>query len=152
MLLRPARPDEAALLSELALRSKGYWGYDARFLESCRAELTLTPHDLAEQRATVAERDARVAGFYLLAGPPPTAELRQMFVDPEYIGSGVGRRLWRHALYTAAGAGIRRITIDADPFAEAFYLAMGAVRTGEVASGSIPGRVLPQLTYGRLDG
>jgi GNAT superfamily N-acetyltransferase len=32
---------EAAALSELALRSKGYRGYDAAFLEACRGELLM---------------------------------------------------------------------------------------------------------------
>ena len=30
-IIRAARPDEAALLSELALRAKAHWGYDAIF-------------------------------------------------------------------------------------------------------------------------
>jgi GNAT superfamily N-acetyltransferase len=148
MRLRPALPGEAGPLSELALRSKGHWGYPADVLEACRGELTLTPRDLAEQRATVAELAGRVAGFYLLAGGPPEAELAQMFVDPDHIGGGVGRALWTHAVTTAAALGVERITIDADPHAEAFYLAMGAVRVGEVASESIPGRVLPRLAFG----
>ena len=52
-------PDEARLLSELALRSKGHWGYDQAFLDACRAELTLAPEDLERQRITVAERNGR---------------------------------------------------------------------------------------------
>jgi hypothetical protein len=32
MLIRAARPDEAGFLSDLAVRAKGYWGYDAAFL------------------------------------------------------------------------------------------------------------------------
>jgi hypothetical protein len=35
---RRARPNEAAVLSELALRSKAYWGYSDEFMEQCRAE------------------------------------------------------------------------------------------------------------------
>ncbi|MEE8490728.1 MAG: hypothetical protein V3S60_03740 [Acidimicrobiia bacterium] len=35
--IRPARRDELDLLSDLALRSKGFWGYDDDFLEACRA-------------------------------------------------------------------------------------------------------------------
>ncbi len=34
--IRPAQPEEAALLSDLALRSKAHWWYDADFLASCR--------------------------------------------------------------------------------------------------------------------
>jgi GNAT superfamily N-acetyltransferase len=145
--VRPARADEAGLLSELALASKGHWGYDARFLEACRAELTLTPQDVTAQRAVVVERDGRVLGFHTLAGQPPVLELAMMFVHPEHVGRGVGRELWVHAVDAADRLGAERVTIDADPHAEAFYLAMGAVRVGEVASGSIPGRSLPRLEY-----
>ncbi|MCG6496213.1 hypothetical protein MCM47_18115 [Kitasatospora sp. A2-31] len=41
--------------------------------------------------------------------------------------------------------GSRRLTIDADPNAEPFYLAMGATRIGTTASESVPGRELPLL-------
>lgn len=41
--------------------------------------------------------------------------------------------------------GFTRLTIDADPNAEPFYRAMGAVRIGAVPSGSVPGRELPLL-------
>jgi len=39
--IRPARREECGLLTELALRSKAVWGYDAAFMEACREELTI---------------------------------------------------------------------------------------------------------------
>jgi len=42
-LVRPARPDEASTLSELAVRSKAWWGYDVAFLDRCRRELETIP-------------------------------------------------------------------------------------------------------------
>ena len=68
-----------------------------------------------------------------------------LFVDPPAIGSGAGRLLYRHVLETAGRLGFTRLTIDADPYAEPFYLAMGARRIGTAPSGSIPGRMLPLL-------
>jgi GNAT superfamily N-acetyltransferase len=147
MLLRPARPDEAVVLSELALRSKAHWGYDEAFLEACRPELTLRPDDLAEQRATVARVGDRVVGFYTLAGQAPEGELACLFVEPDHIGTGVGRRLWQHAVDTARALGFQRLTIESDPYAEDFYLRMGAVRIGSIPSGSIAGRELPRMAY-----
>lgn len=147
MLLRPARPGEAGLLTDLALRSKAHWGYDAAFMASCREELRIRPDDVVPRRLTVAERDGVVVGLYAIDGGPPVAELGQMFVDPGHIGCGVGSELWRHAVRAAAALGIRTLTVDADPFAEGFYLAMGAVRVGHVPSGSIPGRELPRLEF-----
>lgn len=149
LVLRPARPDEAALLSDLALRSKGHWGYDQAFLERCRAELTLRPGDLAPRRAVVAELAGRVIGFVTLEGEPPEGEIGALFVEPDAIGSGTGagRALFAHAVSVARAAGFARLRIDADPDAEGFYLRMGARRVGEAPSGSVPGRVLPRLEY-----
>jgi GNAT superfamily N-acetyltransferase len=113
--LRAARTDEAALLSDLALRPKGYWGYDHAFLDACRAELTLAPEDVKAQRVTVADRDGRVVGFYALAGAPPEGTLEDLFVEPDHIGSGVGRALWEHAIDAARALGFARITLEADP-------------------------------------
>ena len=147
MLLRPARAEEAGELTELALRSKAHWGYDADFIAACRAELTIVPGDVEARRVTVAEVGGRVVGFYTLDGAPPVVELGQMFVEPTHIGGGIGRALWRHAVATAARLGSAGLTIEADPHAEAFYLAMGATRTGTVPSGSVAGRELPRLTF-----
>lgn len=147
MLLRPARPDEAGFLSDLAVRAKGYWGYDADFLRDCRVHLAVYPDQVVAHRVTVAEEDGTVVGFYSLEGSPPTGVLDLMFVEPAHIGRGVGRRLWTHAVDTARDAGLRLFTIDADPFAEPFYLAMGAVRVGVSPSAVRPGRELPQLAF-----
>ncbi len=41
--------------------------------------------------------------------------------------------------------GYERLTIDADSYAEAFYVHAGARRVGEIPSGPIPDRMIPQL-------
>ncbi|MFE7192164.1 GNAT family N-acetyltransferase [Kitasatospora sp. NPDC057541] len=146
MLIRPARPSEAAALSALALRSKAHWGYDDEFIEACRAELTLDPERIGPDRTAVAEDDGRVLGFVTLTGAPPKGELGMIFVEPDAIGRGIGRRLMDHLRAEATALGFDRVTVEADPNAEPFYLAMGAVRTGTAPSGSIPGRELPLLT------
>ena len=145
MEIRTASAGEAAALSALALRSKAHWGYDAAFLDACRAELTLREDELAERRTLVAELDGALAGFGTLEGDPPSGELGMLFVEPAAIGRGVGGALLAALIGRARGLGFTRLAIVADPNAEAFYRAHGAVRVGEVASGSWPGRVLPQL-------
>src|SRR5262245_22156597 len=77
----------------------------------------------------------------------PVAELSLLFVEPTHIGTGVGRRLFEHAAATARTAGFDGFTIDADPYAEDFYRAMGAIRTGVAPSSVRPGRELPRLTF-----
>lgn len=144
-VIRAARAGEAALLSALALRSKGHWGYDADFLAACREELTLAEDELGARRTRVAEMDGEILGLSTLEGTPPVGELGMLFVEPAAIGRGVGRLLMEDVLEQAHAAGFTRLRIDADPSAEPFYLAAGAVRVGEVPSASVPGRVLPLL-------
>jgi N-acetylglutamate synthase-like GNAT family acetyltransferase len=144
-VIRRARPAEAGVLSDLALRAKGYWGYDAAFLEACRAELTIAPESIAERAFYVVEEDGQVRGFYALAGSTPEDELDDLFVEPDAIGKGYGRLLWDHATATMRANGTTSFIIQADPYAEGFYRAMGAERIGESPSGSIPGRMLPML-------
>lgn len=143
--LRRAKPHEAGILSDLALAAKGYWGYDEAFLESCRDELTFSPEELVRRRFVVAELDGLVVGFYSVDGDPPVGELGNMWIVPGRIGTGLGRVVWQDSMATAAAAGFEHLLIDAEPNAEGFYRKMGAERIGETPSGSVPGRMLPQL-------
>ena len=51
--IRPAHPEEAAQISELALRSKSHWDYAPEQLEVFREELTLTPETIRPHRTHV---------------------------------------------------------------------------------------------------
>jgi GNAT superfamily N-acetyltransferase len=144
---RPARADDAGALSDLALRSKAHWGYDQDFLDRCRAALTFPPAEISGRRFVVAATAGHMIGFYSLDGDPPDGELGNLWLEPTRIGSGLGRQLWLHAVDTARATGFVSLRIDADPFAEGFYLAMGARRVGETPSDVIAGRVLPALRY-----
>ena len=148
IVLRPPRPEEAEALTELAMRSKAVWGYDDDFMARCRPVLTVTPAMLKTSLAAVAEVDSAIAGFYRL-GPLKDGdiELDLLFIEPNGIRGGVGRRLWDHAAAAARDAGYRRLLVDSDPFALGFYERMGARRIGESPSTVIPGRNLPRLAY-----
>ncbi|NEA95527.1 GNAT family N-acetyltransferase [Actinospica acidiphila] len=145
MLLRGRPARRGGELTEPALRSKAHWGYDAVFVPSCREELTVRPSEVRERRTAPAEREGRVLGFTTVDGRPPDGAVGMMFVDPSALGQGIGRALFAPALATARAAGFHRPTIEADPNAEPFHRAMGAVPIGGTPSGSVPGRVLPPM-------
>lgn len=147
VMMRPARPDEAEVLTEVVMRSKAHWGYSEEFMQRCRGELTVHPDEVVPSRITVAEAEGRVVGVASLAGEPPEGELGMLFVEPAVIGKGVGRRLFGHMTDIARGVGFRTIVLDADPNAEPFYEAMGCVRVGVVPSDSIPGRTLNRYAF-----
>ena len=143
--VRPARPEEADALTELAMRAKASWGYDAAFVAACRAELTMTGERMAAWRVWVAELDGRIAGMIALSFAGAEAELEDFFVEPGLQGQGVGAALMARFLEACREAGATRIGVDADPNAEAIYARFGFVTVGRSPSGSIPGRWLPRM-------
>jgi len=146
MRLRKGNVEEHGLLTDLAMRSKAYWGYDVNFLAACRRDLTITEAMIREGACFVAEGDdGAVVGFSLVLLSTPTAVLDHLFIDPKAIGTGFGRQLFCRALEAARAAGASAMRWDADPHAEDFYCHMGAEVVGSVESTSMSGRYLPQM-------
>jgi N-acetylglutamate synthase-like GNAT family acetyltransferase len=144
--IRRARPQEANALSDLSFRSKAYWGYDAAFMEACRADLTITPAEVSDQPIYVMEERQQLIGFYdLSAVDAQEALLHSLFVEPDRIGHGYGKRLWQHAVETARCLGFHSLMLHSEPHAVGFYQAMGAVQIGDVPSTVAPGRLLPLM-------
>ncbi|KAM3438665.1 hypothetical protein NHJ13734_004068 [Beauveria thailandica] len=173
--IRRAEPCEAALLTDLALAAKAYWGYSPAFLASARPELTITAADISQHEIHVAtlplnsddddddddrspsieeeeeeEEEKEVVGVFRLTPLQDRrrcdAELSYLWIRPSRIRQGLGRLLWEHAARRAAALGLARLSLDADPHAEAFYVKMGADRCVDNApSKSVPGRTLPRF-------
>jgi len=143
-IIRKAVPEEAPLLSDLAFRSKAYWGYDDAFMTACREELTLSTAKVLEHPTYVLETGGEIVGFYNLEHiSGEVVELGYLFVEPREIGNGYGSALVQHARETAKRLGYQSITIQGDPNARGFYEAWGARLVGSRPSASIAGRELP---------
>jgi GNAT superfamily N-acetyltransferase len=145
LMLRTPRLDEAAILTELCLRSKAVWGYDKEFMQACRDELTLTPSTMQSSHLKVAEIGGCLMGMAQVTVKGDIAELDKLFVEPTQLRSGAGRALFDWAKNTAREAGAVTLVIEADPEASGFYRRMGAIDDGVAPSGSIPGRFTPRL-------
>lgn len=143
LVIRSPLLTELDALSTLQMRSKAYWGYDAEFIRACKEELTLRPEHLTETAVVVADLDGRPAGVAQVGPYGQDADLLALFVDPPFIGKGLGRALFDWCLSAARDISQTRLLIDAEPGAAAFYEHMGARRIGTRPSGSIPGRMLP---------
>lgn len=145
--IRPARTDEAAALTAIAHAAKRHWGYPEAWIERWRDVLTITPAYIRGHVVFVAvDGDDRPRGFYALVMDGTNAVLDHLWMEPAWMGRGLGRELLVHALATARARGAARLEIDSDPHAEAFYRRMGARRVGEVRADvdGVP-RVLPRM-------
>lgn len=148
MELRRARVEERAALANLALRSKGHWGYDASFLKACAEELTPDIEELKAGRLFVLEDGPHLLGFHGVESlTDRDAELAYLFVDPPFIGRGHGWRLIQHAFEVARGLGAQRLVVQGDPNARQFYRRAGGRLVGTKPSDSIPNRELPLFHF-----
>jgi GNAT superfamily N-acetyltransferase len=133
--IRPARPEESALLGDLAVRGAQYWGTDPAYVERQRVYLTPSPADITTFPTYVYDDAGTIRGFYGLmygGSPVPLAEgeidLHWLFIEPSAIGQGYGTCLWHHAVGVARHLGYQRMVIESDAHAEGFYVHMGAQR------------------------
>jgi GNAT superfamily N-acetyltransferase len=143
--LRYPEPCERVALTDLCFRSKAVWGYDDRFMEACRSELTFTPADMLSSCIQVAVVDGRLIGVVEVTTAGKVADLAKLFVEPTDLRTGAGRQLFEWAKAAAQANGATTLFIDADPHAANFYRKMGAVDDGIAPSTTIPGRSLPRL-------
>ncbi len=152
--IRGASASEAASLSRIAFDSKAHWGYSEAQLRAWRADLTVTPESIDRCPTFVAEAGGVPAGFCQVALTEAAASLEHLWVRPGFIGRGVGRALLTRALECAREAGRDRLAVDADPNAEPFYVAFGAVRTGTTPAptDTQPDRLRPLLVIGTASG
>lgn len=94
--------------------------------------IELSAHLIAAGAVRVAEQDGVIVGFASLLAPRGGGcELDGLFVEPERMRHGVGRRLVDDARRIARKRGATRIDVVANPQALAFYQRVGFTTSGE---------------------
>jgi GNAT superfamily N-acetyltransferase len=144
-VIRTATASDLAALRDVAYRSKAFWGYDQAFMDAVESSLAPDEHELAEG-VSVISHGGVITGFYAFKTIEGSFFLHSLFVVPEKIGCGVGKRLWQHAVDFARRTAHGHFMIESDPNAEEFYLHLGARRVGETVS-EASGRTLPLLRF-----
>lgn len=146
--IKPGDPALAAQFTTLVRAAKAHWGYPEEWMQTWQTDLTVLPEEVEKELFFYVEQEGRICGLYGLftSSEEDEIELEHLWIEPEFIGNGLGGKLFHHALQTAREQQAKQIRILSDPHAEAFYLHMGAKREGEKPS-AIPGRVLPILRY-----
>ena len=145
--IRPARPEEAEELTDIAWRSKSYWDYPVDVMNIFREMLNIE-QDFIENNPSYLieheETDEKV-GFYALEKKDGKLWLEHLWVLPDEIGTGLGGKLFLHACEIAETMGAEELYIVSDPNAEEFYRHMGAEKIGEEQTEGMPERLLPVM-------
>jgi GNAT superfamily N-acetyltransferase len=125
----PAR--DAGRIRELTEASKAHWGYEREMVREWADGLDLTPGSPRWPELYVADAEGEVVGWVGLLPAGALCVLDDLWVDPAWIGRGVGARLFRFAMARARELGAQRMEWGSDPNAVGFYERMGAHQLGE---------------------
>lgn len=144
-MITKANALDADSLTNIALKSKAYWGYTEEQIESWRHDLTITENIMKNMFVYKFTLDDTIAGFYILNQPKNDAiELEFLFILPEFIGKGIGKKLLEDSYIKAKQLNATTMTLLADPNAKSFYESQGFLYFGEKES-SIPNRFCPLM-------
>ncbi|WP_346928735.1 GNAT family N-acetyltransferase [Clostridium sp.] len=145
--IRRAKVGEASILTNIAINSEAYWGYDEEYMESFKNTYGVSENYISNYPTFLMEDNQIIVGFYSILMNVGETELEYFFINPDYIGKGYGKLLWKHVIENAKGLNIKELEIVTSPEAIDFYIKMGAVKVGEVESLVKVGRKIPRLIY-----
>ena len=124
--IRAAAADEGRRLKEIAVSSKGFWGYEPDKVRKWADRGDFSPAQLGKLTLFVAEAEARAIGWCSLEPRGELWWLADLWIEPDWIGKGVGGRLFRHSARHAQREGAKRLEWEAEPNSIGFYEKMGA--------------------------
>lgn len=136
-----AQPADASRLKALAVAAKAHWGYAPEWMAQWAQLFQITGEYIAAHEVYKLVHVDAIVGWYAIVLCEKTARLDDLWVDPAFIGKGLGRVLFEQARQQAVYQGAQRIEFEAEPYAVGFYKHMGATIVGEIASAM--GRPLP---------
>ena len=131
-MIRRGRVEEGVRLKQIAIASKGFWGYEPELVRAWADQGDFTPEVLRKLVLFVAETDGRAIAWASVEPRGETAWLADLWVEPDWIGQGIGARLFRRAAGEARRLGAIGMEWEAEPNALGFYEKMGGrpVREG----------------------
>jgi GNAT superfamily N-acetyltransferase len=142
--IRRAQPNEGPRLKEIAVAAKSHWGYEREAVQRWADDGDFSASGLAKLVAFVAEAGGRAVGWASLLRKADGWWLEDLWVEPAWMGKGVGSRLFRHATAYVRSTGAERLQWEAEPHAVGFYEQMGG-RYLRDSEPSAWGRIIPVM-------
>jgi len=148
--IRPARSSEGERLREIAIAAKSHWGYELDRVRQWAATGDFSADGLREKEVYVAEAEGRAIAWAALIPRGELIWLDDLWVEPEWIGKGIGSLLFRHAVERAIRLGGKQLEWEAEPNAVGYYEKLGG-RYLRDSEPSLWGRVIPVMGVDLVD-
>ena len=144
--IRAGRPEDAAVLSRIALAAKRHWNYPEEWIVMWQPTLRVTADYIQKNVVYLWQSDDLPAGFIALSIDAESAEIDHLWVMPTHMGRGIGKSLLTRGLEFCRGKNLHTLWVASDPHASDFYRKMGAQLVGNEASVPAP-REIPLLKF-----
>lgn len=144
MIIVKSSLNNAEELSEIAKASKAYWNYPQEWLGLWEDDLTITKDFFKENEVFQGFDENVITGFYAYKIEQDFVYLDSLFVHPKYIGKGYGNLLMNDFFNRIQTLEVKKVILDADPYAKTFYEKFGFVEIDKKAT-KIEGRFLPVM-------
>jgi GNAT superfamily N-acetyltransferase len=163
--IRAGEPKDAGGLAEIHVRAwqAAYRGQlTDEYLDGLTVEERLEQHrtsleqPMHDWRTWIAEDERGLAGF-AVTGPsqdadadPKTGEVYAIYLEPDRVGTGVGRRLFAHAVDDLRDRGFRTATLwvlESNEATRRFYEVAGWKPDGTVAGERVDCEMRPTVRY-----
>lgn len=143
MKIEKAQNIDSNDLTELTIRSKSHWGYSAEQINKWKDDLTIYSEYIDQNEVYKLLNEDQLIGYYsYLRIEDKIVKLDNIFLEPDFIGKGLGKVMMNHFIKKVKEKGYETITLDAEPNTEKFYQNLGFKVIGRLES-SIPNRFLP---------
>jgi len=125
MVIRPPAPGEGERLREIAIAAKASWGYELEQVKAWAALGDFSPAGLRQREVYVADVDGTPTGWAAAFARGEVWWLDDLWVEPDWMGRGIGSALFRCAADHGLRRGAARMEWEAERNALGFYEKLG---------------------------
>ena len=136
----PAHEESLACINDLIVLSKSYWNWPEDYLRKALPLHKINPSYLRINCCfEIPDEDDELVAFVAVATSDTKVVLDNLWVRPDLIGKGIGRRACEHVFRLAREHDWTELWVVPDQPAIGFYEKMGFSDTGERVPSRVPG-------------
>jgi GNAT superfamily N-acetyltransferase len=126
-----ATSDHANDLTQISILAKRHWEYPEAWIQLWIPSLIITAEYIESHEVWMMVLEDQPVAYCSFNENEEGFWLDNLWVHPEFMGQGIGKSLFQHALERCTSLGVSLLKIEADPHAQSFYERMGAHKVSE---------------------
>lgn len=143
LLVERATREDNEKLNTIAYEAKSHWGYPEDWMRMWKDDLLISKEYIEGNYVYKLLYGNEIIAFIAIEEDADCFQITHLWVSPEYMGKGVGKKLLNEVVLKVVKPGVQ-IIVESDPNAEEFYKKQGFV-TFDRRESTPQGRFLPLM-------